>query len=206
MKTISTAINAQLEAEQFQYFYTVELRLTGTTLYYTDCDRPVHYNNIRYYPAPLGFADIAYAAALSVDQVTVEMGNADLTLSAYLLGEDARNKTIIISFGVMDSTGTVVGLTGLFRGIIGEWDLTEDRATIRALNELVLWRKRPLRSASATCPWVFKGTECAYAGAGSWCDQSYSRCAGLNNQAHFGGFRFLPALMEKQVWWGRVPR
>ena len=206
MKTISTAVNAQLEAEQFQYFYTVEIRLSGTTLYYTDCDRPVHYNNIRYYPAPLGFADIAYAASLSVDQVTVEFGNASLTMSAYLLGEDARNKTIIIGQGCMNSGGAVLGITNLFQGIIGEWEVREDRATIRALNELVLWRKRPLRSASATCPWLFKGAECAYAGAGAWCDQSYSRCYELSNQANFGGFRFLPALMEKELWWGRVPR
>ena len=206
MKTISTAINAQLEAEQFSYFYTVELRLSAITLYYTDADRPVHYSDIRYTPAPLSFADIAYAAALSVDQVTVEFGNASLALSAYLLGEDARNRTIIISQGVMNAAGTVLGLTNLFQGIVGEWELTEDRATIRALNELVLWRKRPLRTASATCPWVFKGTECTYAGAGGWCDQSYSRCAELGNQANFGGFRFLPALMEKQLWWGRVPR
>ena len=94
MKTISTAINAQLEAEQFSYFYTVELRLSAITLYYTDADRPVHYNDIRYTPAPLAFADIAYAAALSVDQVTVEFGNANLTMSAYLLGNIVTGKQI----------------------------------------------------------------------------------------------------------------
>jgi hypothetical protein len=206
MKTISTAINAQLEAEQFVYCYTVEIRFGAGTVYYTDADRAVHYSDIRYSPIPISFADIAYAAALSVDQVTVEFGNANLTMSAYLLGEDARNRTIIISHAVLNSAGTCLGLTNLFQGIIGEWEITEDRATIRALNELVLWRKRPLRTASATCPWVFKGTECGYAGAGAWCDQSFSRCAELANQANFGGFRFLPALMEKQVWWGRVPR
>ena len=206
MKTISTAVNAQLEAEQFQYFYTVEIQLASVTLYYTDCDRPVHYDGIRYTPAPISFADIAYAAALSVDQVTVEFGNADLTMSAYLLGEDARNKTIIIGQGVMNSAGTTLGITNLFQGIIGEWEIREDRATIRALNELVLWRKRPMRSASATCPWTFKGTECGYAGGGRWCDQSYARCSELGNTANFGGFRFLPALMEKQIWWGRVPK
>ena len=206
MKTISTAINAQLEAEQFVYCYTVEIRFGAGTVYYTDADRAVHYSDIRYSPIPISFADIAYAAALSVDQVTVEFGNANLTMSAYLLGEDARNRTIIISHAVLNSAGTCLGLTNLFQGIIGEWEITEDRATIRALNELVLWRKRPLRTASATCPWVFKGTECGYAGAGAWCDQSFSRCAELANQANFGGFRFLPALMEKQLWWGRVPR
>jgi len=206
MKTISTAVNAQLEAEQFVYCYTVEIRFGAGTVYYTDADRAVHYSDIRYSPIPISFADIAYAAALSVDQVTVEFGNANLTMSAYLLGEDARNRTIIISHAVLNSAGTCLGLTNLFQGIIGEWEITEDRATIRALNELVLWRKRPLRTASATCPWVFKGTECGYAGAGAWCDQSFSRCAELANQANFGGFRFLPALMEKQVWWGRVPR
>jgi hypothetical protein len=50
---------------------------------------------------------------------------------------------------------------------------------------------------------LYEITECGYIGAETWCDQSYERCATLMNTANFGGERFLPALMEKEIWWGR---
>ncbi len=39
----------------------------------------------------------------------------------------------------------------------------------------------------------------------TWCDQTFDRCKELGNQRNFGGFRFIPAIAEKQIWWGRVP-
>jgi hypothetical protein len=52
---------------------------------------------------------------------------------------------------------------------------------------------------------LYEVTECAYIGGSLWCDQSYERCVSLDNDENFGGFRFLPSLMEKDIWWGRVP-
>jgi hypothetical protein len=44
--------------------------------------------------------------------------------------------------------------------------------------------------------------ECNYSGLQDWCDQTYARCLDLTNQNNFGGFRFLPYIMEKEIWWG----
>ncbi len=46
---------------------------------------------------------------------------------------------------------------------------------------------------------------CNYIGAGAWCDQSWERCLALTNTAHFGGFRWLPFLVNRDLWWGRNP-
>ena len=36
-----------------------------------------------------------------------------------------------------------------------------------------------------------------------WCDGSYDRCLLMDNTANFGGFRWLPALQDRKIWWGQ---
>lgn len=52
---------------------------------------------------------------------------------------------------------------------------------------------------------LYEVTECAYVGTETWCDQSYDRCAALLNMDNFGGMRFIPAIAEKEIWWGKIP-
>lgn len=92
------------------------------------------------------------------------------------------------------------------RGIIDGWELIDDStAKITITNEFVLWSKKTLRTQSASCQWEFKGLECAYNGAETWCDQSYERCKKLGNEINYIGNRYLPRLMESELWWGRTP-
>jgi hypothetical protein len=93
---------------------------------------------------------------------------------------------------------------GSFTGIIGEYEIQGDKLIKLTLNsELILWNKKALRNHAATCQWTFKGSECGYGGSGT-CDLSYDSCVALGNQNYFGGFRFLPAIEEKDIWWGRT--
>lgn len=92
----------------------------------------------------------------------------------------------------------------LFQGTIDGWNLDEEEVSFTIASELVKWNQRTLSRHSASCRWKeFKGTECAYAGAEIWCDRTYTRCVALGNQANFGGFRWLPSIVNKQIWWGR---
>ena len=95
----------------------------------------------------------------------------------------------------------------IIRGFIGGWELFDDtKAKVTITNELILWNKRSLRTAQSSCPWIFKGgtdnPECGYSGLETQCDQSWENCKDLGNDENFGGNRFLPALMEKKIWWG----
>ena len=94
----------------------------------------------------------------------------------------------------------------LFRGILAGWDIEGDnKINIEISNEFILWNKKTLRKHSPSCPWAFKGEECGYQGvAKSICDKSYDTCLELSNQSHFGGFRFIPIITEKELWWGSV--
>ena len=49
-------------------------------------------------------------------------------------------------------------------------------------------RRFPLYAGQpASCNWIFKGAECAYAGAETVCDRSLDRCRVLGNSSRFGG-------------------
>jgi hypothetical protein len=97
----------------------------------------------------------------------------------------------------------LLGYGTFFRGLLADYEIGDDAVTLNLVSWNVLWRKKTLRIAQAGCPWPFKGTECAYAGAETWCDQSYDRCEYLENEDNFGGDPFLPSLEEAQIYWGR---
>ena len=102
---------------------------------------------------------------------------------------------------------SVLATAILFSGIIDGGKLDHQRARFDVLSPFVFWRRKtPRRIHQATCPWPFKGTRCGYAGGETWCDQSFDRCAALSNTNSFGGFRWLPSLQNKEIWWGRSPQ
>ena len=203
MRSVGVLVSGELSKEHFRFFHLLEMQLTNTYRY-TDSDIPVYVSGEKFTPIGVKISDISVASALSVDRITVEIDDADHTVSDVLISEDARNKTAIFSVGVFDDNLNVIGTEDLFRGMVGEWEYEEPTSKVTIVNEFVLWKKRPLRSASGTCAWVFRGTECGYTPSGE-CDQSYDRCVALGNSNNFGGFRFLPSLQEARIWWGRTP-
>jgi len=101
------------------------------------------------------------------------------------------------------SAGAII----LFNGQIDKWSLDESQLVMTIADMNVQWARKPLSRHPASCRWrVFKGPECGYTGSETWCDRSYARCSALGNTANFGGFRWLPSIMDKEIWWGRQPK
>jgi len=99
------------------------------------------------------------------------------------------------------------GILTLFSGEIDDWTMTEGRLEITVASQFARWSRKTFRTHSSSCRWlVFKGPECGYSGPETWCDRSYDRCVQLGNQDNFGGFRWLPSLEQKNIWWGQVPK
>jgi hypothetical protein len=96
--------------------------------------------------------------------------------------------------------------TVLFQGVLDGWDMQEGKLSLSVGNIFSQWAQHTLSKHSASCRWkIFKGVECAYAGTEAHCDRSYARCIELSNSINFGGFRWLPSIVDKEVWWGKVP-
>lgn len=95
-----------------------------------------------------------------------------------------------------------IGTVRVVRGFVLGWRLDRLQAEIRIANVKMLWRKRALRLPTDSCPWVFRGAHCGYAGAETWCDRSAARCQALGNRLNFGGRRAVLALETKQLIWG----
>jgi len=105
-----------------------------------------------------------------------------------------------LSDGEFVGPGAVI----VHQGEIDSWSLTEEAVRITVSDELVRWSQRTLSTYSPSCRWKkFKGTECKYSGSETWCDRSYDRCSALGNTDNYGGFRWLPSLEKKIIWWGQ---
>lgn len=138
---------------------------------------------------------------------TEASGGVDLILTEdeYTLITESEDKLVQESSSITEVT---IHIQELWRGFVSGWEMSGDSAcSLRLTHEFVLWNKSPLRKQMSSCRWSFGSTECGYSGAtGSWCDQSHDRCLALGNQTNFGGFRFIPDIAEKEIWWGRTAK
>jgi phage-related protein len=201
MRNFDADIITALTAETARAFWLVELQL-ASTYRFTNCDIDLTSAGKSYDCSyPLQIKDIRQSADFSIDRITLEFANVDLGLSAILLAEDVANLPAIIRYVMLDSDYQEIDAPEFFRGFITAWQLREPRAVLTLGNEFMLWRKKTLRLPTASCPWVFSGSECAYAGGSTWCDQSVERCKGLANYDNFGGRRYIQAVEDKKIYW-----
>jgi hypothetical protein len=206
MRIINSDISAELQKEVLRFFAMVEFVFGSATYRYNETEESIYdADGNKYLPRSFTFANIDTTSGMSASQIDIVMDDTDKTFSAILLGEDVRNKVVKLYIGAVTETAGVTDIVTeeFMRGIVGGWELSEDnKAKITIQNEFILWAKKTLRIQSSSCPWVFKGTECTYAGQETWCDQSYPRCKALANSDYFGGFRFLPSITGTEIKWG----
>lgn len=210
MRDISSLVEAAMEAEGGKMFWFLEF-LFDTTQRYTDCDVDLYINTetggskSKFETMPFSVGNIGYSAKSSVDKLKIDFQNIDLTMSATFLNEDVLNKWAKVYIAFFDGSNVLIlEPIKLFEGLVSTWKLTELKASITIVNEFIFWNKKTLRKHQSSCRWAFKGTECGYSGAETWCDQGYARCVTLNNSDNFGGFRWLPELEEQEIFWGKT--
>ena len=204
MRDLSELVEAAMASEEGKMFWFVEFQF-NTTVRYTDAEIDFYAGGDKFETMPFEIQTINFGAKTSVDKVIVDIANVDLQMSAIFLNEDVMNKWGILYVGFLDTNNVIIGdPIEIFRGLVSTWELNEPTASIVLMNEFVFWNKRTLRKHPPSCRWAFKGTECTYAGAETWCDRSYARCGALSNTDNFGGERWLPDLMEREIYWGKT--
>lgn len=206
MRTINASILAQLEAEELRPFLLLSMTIGGTTYRYTDCDVPIHLTNT-YTPLGFKFSSVKYSLSNIVDKVDISIDNLDSVQTALFVGGTPQGSAVVLSLVVLDASLNIVNSSAviLFQGEIDSWKLSERALSITVTSIFYSWSQRTLSKHSPSCRWKqFKSTECNYAGASTWCDRTYPRCIALSNTTNYGGFRWLPSIVDKEVWWGRV--
>lgn len=204
MRSAPTELVAELVKEANRLCFLVELEL-ASTLRYTDLDLDLVWNGNTYSSRGLSFTAAEYSISPQVDKITFEIDNVDLAFSSVILNQEVRNKKCNIRLCALNWPAQIIGVALIFSGVIDRCSFDHQRARFEVLNPFVFWRRKvPRRIHQPTCPWAFKSTECGYTGEESWCDKSFDRCSALANTDNFGGFRFLPSLINKKIWWGRV--
>jgi hypothetical protein len=166
----------------------------------------------RYEPMTMKFSAIAFSTNKIVDKMKVEMpliNNPDLLVA--FVGGTPQGSRFILRGVLIDNDYSIVGndYVQMFEGEIDDWNTDEEKLSIYAVNALTQWDKKTIRIHSSSCSWkVFKGEDkhspCFYDGNETWCDRTYARCQALGNTGNFGGFRWLPSITDKEIWWGRT--
>ena len=132
----------------------------------------------------------------------LSIGNVDGTFTSLIINGSLKNKDISIYEVYFSDTNSVIGYETLFKGKISgqkfdkKWcDLT--LSPFASGSDIMVPRRRIVPS----CGFKFKGNDCGYSGASTYCSKIYADC--LNEGNPFGGFRFTP-VPGRVVAWGNV--
>ena len=191
--------NESLQAGMF-----VDIAFSSATLGYTNFDVDLYHGSHRYLAGDLKIEGMSFGSDLSVDQVTVHMQNVDLGMSAIMLNNDEIGAIVTISMGAVHSSRRIYDLEPMIVAEITGWMANEKVAKLTCSGLMARWAKKTMRVSQSSCPWPIGNTECGYAGSET-CSQTWSRCKALGNQLNFGGFVYVPELMEKKIYWGYLP-
>ena len=205
MRNLNAQTLAQLEGSELRAFFLLDLTIDGTDFFYTDADVDI-VPDAKYVPIGFLIGDINYSTINVVDQVNITIDGVNRVLLPLFVGGTPQGEAVRVRIVVVDSTGAIIGapLT-IFDGVIDSWSGDERAISITVTNIFIRWAQRTLSKHPSKCRWqVFKGIECTYSDAESTCNRSFDRCVELGNTDNFGGFRFLPSIMEAEIWWGKL--
>lgn len=196
--TVNVWGNEELTAGLF-----LDLEFT-TTVRYTSFDIDLYHGGNKYVTKEMSVTDLSFASDLSVDVASITLSNVNLDMSAILLNNDELGSKATISIGAVSASRRIYDLEPIIVANLTGWDANEVTAELKYSGLMAKWSKKTMRTAQSSCPWPIGGTECAYSGSET-CSQTWVRCKQLSNQLNFGGFPWLPDLMEKKLYWGYLP-
>jgi len=166
---------------------------------------PVRWQTYDYLPMPIEIDGLEMSSKGTLPRPTVRIANLDGTISA-LLGpmEDLIGAKVIRKRTLAKYLDASNGVTGGTPDPTAAWpdEAFYIEQKTAETSEVIEWQlvssldcqglKLPRRIIQATvCPWVFKGTECGYAGANATCAHTLTACKtnfGTDADLPFGGF------------------
>lgn len=169
----------------------------GTNIYLAEYPTNVTFDSIEYVAFPITFDSIKENANGQIDTVMLKVSNVMRTFGGYFELYDFRGKKVTVKTVWANLLNDVTSfLNDIY--YVDSYSTNQENVTFTLTTKFnVLNINLPLRTYSRNyCQWVFKGTECAYAGAETTCNKTKQRCKELANYTRFGGF---PSIRPKRA-------
>jgi phage-related protein len=158
---------------------------------WTAWDIPVVAKTFQWIPKPLKLTSLSCSAAQPGASGSIEIGNADGWATAAFASAVVGSRVTIWDAWLDPSLGTTVSQdeTLVASGRLESWNTGQDVMNV-SIGQFLPYAGVPFprRPYALTCPWVFKGSQCGYAGATATCDRTRTACVALGKWANFGGF------------------
>lgn len=176
------------------WLYTIEdYDGASNDLHLAEHDADVIYNGVTYTKFAIMHEEIADNNQGEIDTIKVRVGNVNRSIQAYLEAYDWRNKRVIITQVWANQLADANAYLQFIYNI-DSYASNQDSAefTLTPKHD-VLTVQLPARVYSRNvCCWIFKSTECGYAGAETSCTKTKTRCKQLDNFVRFGAFPSTP--------------
>lgn len=210
-RNITSDVITALQQSEITTCYLFEFTDGSNDYRYTDLDVPIMVATdgtaeLLFDPIGFKFESINYSMGQVVDDAVIRIDNLNEVMTALFGENDLRGNKASIWLCVLDDDADVIGTALIFSGKIDAHNFDEEALRLTITSIFTEWHQSSYGKYSALCRWkVFKGVECQYVGDRVCNDRSYKTCEQLGNTAHFGGFKWLPDLENKTIWWGPTP-
>lgn len=195
MRQVDAEILSRKNAEENKpvFLYKIHEYDGVNHLHFAEYDEDVTFDGQVYTKFPVKHEYIDVNGAGQVGPMKVTVSNVNRFIQAYLEQYDLRGKQVdiimIFADKLDDPSAKVVDSLYIDSYACNESAVEFSLATKIDVIELPLPSRKYLRTH---CGFVFKGSECAYAGAETECNRTLQRCKELSNQVRFGGFPSIP--------------
>lgn len=172
------------------YLYTIyDYDGIANNLYFAEYPSEILFDGITYSPFPITFDSIPENNKGQIDSVTVQVSNISRLIQSYLEAYNIKGKQVSIKLVWADQLDDIDNyIEDIY--YIDSYSADQKNVTFVLTSKFdVLNIDLPFRRVNRNhCSWVFKGTECGYAGGESTCNKTFQRCKELNNSTRFGAF------------------
>jgi hypothetical protein len=203
LKDLPVALTDQLKSTEYRPAILVEINTHLDRYLYTTWSQPILFDEEMYLPRGMAMETISYSDAVVVDNVSINLDDTDRTLYGGFSSLVAGDYHVEITLVVLNEASKIISDMVGFVGFLDEWNYEPGRLKLVAKSIFARWARETTTKFSSSCRWrVFNGPECQVPdpSIGTQCDRTYTTCSETyHNQDHFGGFRWLPSLLNKTI-------
>jgi lambda family phage minor tail protein L len=195
VRTLDGDITSRKNAETNKpiFLYKIHEYNGSADLFLAEYDQNVTFDGQVYSAFPITHEFIEANSTGQISQIKLKVANVNRFIQAYIEAYDFRGKQVDIIMVFADKLDDAAAkvMETLY---IDSYSCNEKTVEFSLTSKIdVIDLPIPSGKYLRThCRWVFKGTECAYAGAEGECNRTFQRCKELANQERFGGFPSIP--------------